>query len=153
MNNETYEPNQRTHTNVAGGSSTGSAGIPTGLNDSRSTYDPSTKGYNPATGGSYEKPPVPPRTNHATEHTGTYDQPATTTTDKSGMAGSKAGDNLGRGVMGAAASVHGAGESLRGALNTAVDRAFGSNEGAERNAEIARKGEEEIRSGQFKGRS
>ncbi|KAJ5312727.1 hypothetical protein PENANT_c007G09796 [Penicillium antarcticum] len=151
MNNETYEPTQRTHTNVAGGSSTGSAGIPTGMRDSQSTYDPSTKGYNPSTGASYEKPPVPPRTNHATEHAATHDQPFTTT-DKSSMAGSKAGDNLGHGVMGAAASVHGAGESLRGALNTAVDRAFGSNDGAERNAEIARKGEEEIRSGQFKGR-
>jgi hypothetical protein len=38
-------------------------------------------------------------------------------------------------------------------LNTAVDRAFGSNEGAERNEEIANKGAEEMRSGQFsKGR-
>jgi hypothetical protein len=33
--------------------------------------------------------------------------------------------------------------SLRGALNTAVDRTFGSNEGAERNREIANKGAEE----------
>jgi hypothetical protein len=40
------------------------------------------------------------------EHTTTSEPPSTTTTDKSSMAGSKAGDNLGRGVMGAAASVH-----------------------------------------------
>lgn len=40
---------------------------------------------------------------------------------------------------------------MRGALNTAVDRAFGSNEGAERNQEIANKGAEEIRSGRFGG--
>ncbi|KAJ6019547.1 hypothetical protein N7499_009489 [Penicillium canescens] len=147
MNNETYEPTQRTHHNVAGGSSTGSPGIPTGMKDSRSDYDPATKGYNPATGSSYEKP-----TAHRTERAAGQDQ-SSTTTGKSSMAGSKAGDNLGRGVKGAAASVHGAGESLRGAVNTAVDRAFGSNEGAERNADIARKGEEEIRSGKFVGRS
>lgn len=43
--------------------------------------------------------------------------------------------------------MQGAGESLRGALNAAVDRTFGSTEGVEKNQGIARKGEDEIRSG------
>lgn len=34
-------------------------------------------------------------------------------------------------------------------MNAAVDRAFGSNEGAARNEEIARQGEGEIRTGEF----
>jgi hypothetical protein len=77
------------------------------MKDSRSDYDPATKGYNPATGASYEKPTAYLHTNNATERAeraARQDQPSTT--DKSSMAGSKAGDNLGRGVMGAAASVH-----------------------------------------------
>jgi hypothetical protein len=109
MNNETYEPTQRTNHNVAGGSSTGSPGFPTSMKDSRSDYNPATKGYNPATGASYEKPTAHPHTANETEQAeraARQDQPSTTTTDKSSMAGSNAGDNLGRGVMGAAASVH-----------------------------------------------
>jgi len=46
-------------------------------------------------------------------------------------------------------TIQGAGESLRGALTSAVDRAFGSDESAEWNEEIARRGEQEIRSGKF----
>lgn len=41
----------------------------------------------------------------------------------------------------------GAGESLRGALTSAVDKAFGFDESAAKNQGIARRGEEEIRSG------
>lgn len=43
----------------------------------------------------------------------------------------------------------GAGESLRGSLNSAVDRAFGTNEGAEVNEEVARRGEREVQLGEF----
>ena len=45
--------------------------------------------------------------------------------------------------------VQGAGESLRGALNAAVDRTFGTEEGVEKNQNIARKGEQQIQSGKF----
>jgi hypothetical protein len=47
----------------------------------------------------------------------------------------------------------GAGEALRGTLNAAVDKTFGHQEGAERNQEIAQKGEQEVQSGQFTGES
>jgi hypothetical protein len=47
----------------------------------------------------------------------------------------------------------GVGESLRGTVNAAVDKAFGHKDGTERNQEIARKGEQEIQSGQFTGES
>lgn len=41
------------------------------------------------------------------------------------------------------------GESLRGALNSTVDRAFGSHESAEWNEEIARRGQHEYQSKEF----
>lgn len=47
----------------------------------------------------------------------------------------------------------GVGESLRGTVNAAVDTAFGHQEGTGRNQNIARKGEQEIQSGQFTGGS
>jgi hypothetical protein len=40
---------------LAHGSSTGAPGIPTGLQDQRAQYDPTTNGVNPATGASYTK--------------------------------------------------------------------------------------------------
>lgn len=43
--------------------------------------------------------------------------------------------------------MQGAGEALRGGLMAAADRIFGDSEGAARNEEIARKGEEEMREG------
>ncbi|PYH93454.1 hypothetical protein BO71DRAFT_484539 [Aspergillus ellipticus CBS 707.79] len=72
-------------------------------------------------------------------------QGTTTTGSKS----AQTGEELGRGVKSAAAGIHGAGESLRGGLNAAVDKAFGHEEGATKNAAIARDGEHEIRSGTF----
>lgn len=45
--------------------------------------------------------------------------------------------------------VQGAGESLRGALNAAVDRTFGTEEGVQKNQDVARKGEQQIQSGKF----
>ncbi|PYI10600.1 hypothetical protein BO78DRAFT_305821 [Aspergillus sclerotiicarbonarius CBS 121057] len=70
-----------------------------------------------------------------------------------GTTGSKsaqAGESFGQGVKSAAAGIHGAGESLRGGLNAAVDKAFGHEEGAARNAAIARGGEQEMQSGSFR---
>lgn len=83
------------------------------------------------------------------------------------------GEGLGKGIRGVAAGVHvsfppsfqsflfllvwveligvqGVGETLRGALNATVDRAFGSHESAEWNEEIERRGEQEILSKDFK---
>lgn len=55
------------------------------------------------------------------------------------------------GPYGRANYTQGAGESLRGTLNATVDRAFGSEEGAARNVDIATKGEQEF--GRSSGRS
>lgn len=38
---------------------------------------------------------------------------------------------------------------MRGGLTAAVDRAFGEKEGVERSEEVARRGEQEIRSGEL----
>ncbi|ODM17218.1 hypothetical protein SI65_07617 [Aspergillus cristatus] len=134
---------------AGGGSSTGSTGGAPGVKDTRSHYDPRTTGYNSATGSGYQ-------TGHSG---GSYDpnsqdyraEYASSTANKSaGTEDSKAGragDEFGKGIQNAYAGIHGAGESLRGALNAAVDRTFGSPEGVEKNQGIARKGEEEIRSG------
>ncbi|OJJ02095.1 hypothetical protein ASPVEDRAFT_150796 [Aspergillus versicolor CBS 583.65] len=66
-------------------------------------------------------------------------------------AGGDIGETLGGGVRGVFAGIHGAGEWLRGGLNSAVDRAFGSDEGATRNDAISRAGQEQIRTGKFSG--
>ncbi|CAG8067401.1 unnamed protein product [Penicillium olsonii] len=163
--NETNEQYPSSHGAVGGGSSTGAPGIPTGLRDQRSHYD-TTKGVNPATGASYSKSSAGgPTQNHQqplspsparSDDRIVGDEPLPHTASTAQRAeiqdhsrGSRAGDGIGKGIVGAAASVHGAGESLRGALNTAVDRAFGSHEGAERNQHIADQGAEEIRTGRF----
>ncbi|RAL15603.1 protein dprC [Aspergillus homomorphus CBS 101889] len=73
----------------------------------------------------------------------------TTTTGAAGGQSARTGENVGRGVKSAAAGIHGAGESLRGGLNAAVDSAFGHDNGAAKNAAIADKGEREIQTGQF----
>ncbi|KAJ5356029.1 hypothetical protein N7517_010638 [Penicillium concentricum] len=169
---QSYEHADPTHTSrgaVGGGSSTGAPGLPTGVHDTQSQYD-KTKGYNPATGSSYSRSsaggptqtrqrPLSPSPSRSDDRIiGDAPLPNTASTAQraemedtaaSESKAARAGEGFGNKVKGAAASVHGAGESLRGALNTAVDRAFGSTEGAERNEEIANKGAEEIRSGQF----
>ncbi|KAJ5180550.1 hypothetical protein N7492_003760 [Penicillium capsulatum] len=76
---------------------------------------------------------------------------------KSGARTGQTGSDLGRGIRGIASGIHqryrwcdetngeqGAGESLRGTLNATVDRAFGSEEGAARNVDIAARGEDEV---------
>ncbi|KAJ5782382.1 hypothetical protein N7457_004156 [Penicillium paradoxum] len=166
---EHADPTESSRGAVGGGSSTGAPGRPTGLQDPRSQYDTS-KGYNPATGSSYSKSsgggptqthqrPLSPSPSRSDDRVvGDAPLPHTASTaqraemeDQSatGSKASRMGEGAGKGVRGIAASIHGAGESLRGALNTAVDRAFGSHEGAERNQEIAEKGAEEIRTGRF----
>ncbi|KAL4981187.1 hypothetical protein BDW66DRAFT_124174 [Aspergillus desertorum] len=71
--------------------------------------------------------------------------------DSYGNDGPKAdmGERIGSGVRGAFAAVHGAGEWLRGGINAAVDRTFGSEDGVTRNEAISRAGQEEMRSGRF----
>ncbi|KAJ6120417.1 hypothetical protein N7523_004697 [Penicillium sp. IBT 18751x] len=149
------------------GSSTGAPGFPTGSQDTRSQYDPVSTGVNPSTGAGYEKPPpIPSRPFNS------YDQPGhvaptqqastaqrtnlndrtTAHPDSTGDKYAQKGEDFGRKAQGVMAGVHGAGESLRGALTGAVDRAFGTTEGprgAEHNEEIARRGEREIQTGQF----
>ncbi|KAJ5663937.1 hypothetical protein N7507_004668 [Penicillium longicatenatum] len=154
------------------GSSAGAPGIPTSMSDQRSQYDPATTGYNSATGAGYKtaaggsdqnyhRPPSP---------TGSFDAPAgdsriqhaPSTAERvkmekemekaqKGSHGSR-GEGLGKGIRGVAAGVHGAGETLRGALNATVDRAFGSHESAEWNEEIERRGEQEILSKDFQAK-
>jgi len=176
---------------IAPGSSTGAPGDPFGLRDSRSQYDPSTTGYNSATGAGYSTASAggPHHHHHQpASPSNSYDQAASqdsriehapSTAQRVKMeeqaAQSKGSDSgagadgkfgsgtqrranaaseeLGRGVIGTTAGIHGVGESLRGTLNAAVDKAFGHQEGTERNQEIARKGEQEIQSGQFRGES
>ncbi|KAF9886060.1 hypothetical protein FE257_012117 [Aspergillus nanangensis] len=59
------------------------------------------------------------------------------------------GEGIGHGIKSVIAGIHGTGESLRGNLNAAFDKTFGDEEGAAKNAAIARRGEEEIASGEF----
>ncbi|RAK99673.1 protein dprC [Aspergillus ibericus CBS 121593] len=75
---------------------------------------------------------------------------STYTTPGTGSKSAQAGESFGQGVKSAAAGIHGAGESLRGGLNAAVDKAFGHDEGVARNAAIAQGGEQEIQSGNFR---
>ncbi|KAJ5826002.1 hypothetical protein N7474_003140 [Penicillium riverlandense] len=171
---------------VAPGSSTGAPGDPSGLRDSRSQYDPSTTGYNSATGAGYSTlsaggphhhhhQPASPlnsydqaasqdsRIEHApstAQRVKMEEEAAQTKGSDSGKFGSDtqrranaASEEFGRGVIGTTAGIHGVGEALRGTFNAAVDKAVGHQEGVERNQEIARKGEQEIQSGQFTGES
>ncbi|KAL2831616.1 hypothetical protein BJY01DRAFT_254237 [Aspergillus pseudoustus] len=63
--------------------------------------------------------------------------------------GGNMGERVGSGVRGVFAGIHGAGEWLRGGINAAIDRTFGSEEGVTRNEAIARAGQQEISSGRF----
>ncbi|KAJ5166715.1 uncharacterized protein N7482_005496 [Penicillium canariense] len=154
------------------GSSTGAPGAPLHTQDPRSQYNPTTTGYNPATGAGYSKPSAGGlNENQPTVPTNSYDRmagqderiqhapstvqraqmgeaAATSKTDmKTDSPANRVSHDLGRKAQEIGASVHGAGESLRGTLTATVDRAFGSSEGAERNEEIARRGEREVQTG------
>ncbi|KAJ6145529.1 hypothetical protein N7470_009424 [Penicillium chermesinum] len=136
------------------GSSTGAPGIPTGLHDSRNDYNPATKGYNPATGANYSKPQESLQSQPTTSASNSYDGVKTDRVHHPPPTGTAQRTQFGESNDSRAAQVgggvaRGAGESLRGAANAAVDRAFGSDEGAEWNEEIARRGENEIRNKEF----
>lgn len=103
------------------GSSTGAPGFPTGLQDTRSQYNPTTSGVNPATGAKYTKP-------SAVEHhpTNSYDQggqisgthvpgnaqrppledQATVNSNASGDKFARKGEDVGRKAQGVMAGVH-----------------------------------------------
>ncbi|RHZ67944.1 protein dprC [Aspergillus thermomutatus] len=144
---------------VTRGSSTTSVGAP-GTEDNRSRYDPNVSGYNPATGSGYATTggvghqPVPGSSSYDKQDYRAEYAPSTTkkeyTADGQSRSAAK-GEEIGRGVRSAIAGIHGAGESLRGALNAAVDKAFGHEEGAAKNEAIANKGEQEIQSGTLAG--
>ncbi|KAL4816788.1 hypothetical protein BDW67DRAFT_161562 [Aspergillus spinulosporus] len=78
----------------------------------------------------------PTTASNSAHHTG---QPTATRT----------GENAGSGVKGAAAEIHGMGESLRGGLGAAVDRAFGDEEGVAKNRAVAQQGDHEMSTGRF----
>ncbi|KAL4916164.1 hypothetical protein BDW62DRAFT_186923 [Aspergillus aurantiobrunneus] len=63
----------------------------------------------------------------------------------------RTGESVGTGVKGAAAEIHGMGESLRGGMGAAVDKAFGHEEGVAKNDRIVQQGEHQMRSGNFHG--
>ncbi|KAJ5121393.1 uncharacterized protein N7515_009354 [Penicillium bovifimosum] len=121
------EQSQRAgYANIGAASSTGAPGHPTGLQDTRSTYDAS-KGVNPATGAAYSKSsgggptqthqrplsPSPARSDDRIigdaplPHTASTAQRAEMQDRQaSGSKASQVGEGVGKGVMGAAASVH-----------------------------------------------
>ncbi|EAW11865.1 protein dprC [Aspergillus clavatus NRRL 1] len=127
---------------VAHGSSTGAAGMPGPGND-RAQYDPAVSGFNPSTGSGYAKSSGVG--SQPTPSSGSYNRQDYRAEGQSQSAAK--GEEVGRGVKSAIAGIHGAGESLRGALNAAVDKAFGHEEGAARNEAIANRGEQEIQTG------
>jgi len=59
------------------------------------------------------------------------------------------GKAAGRGVRGVFSGIHGAGEAIRGNVLSAIDEAVGHNQGAARNENIARAGEQEMASGKY----
>ncbi|KAA8642092.1 hypothetical protein EYZ11_001233 [Aspergillus tanneri] len=75
---------------------------------------------------------------------------ASTESHATGSKLARKGEELGHSAISLFAEVHGAGELLRGGLMAALDKAFGDEKGAAKNAEIASKGEQEMRSGQFR---
>lgn len=122
MNEEQYEPTHTAQGAVGGGSSTGAPGLPTGLRDQRSHYD-TTKGVNPSTGASYSKSSAGgPTQNHQrplspsparSDDRIVADEPLPHTASTAQRAeiqdqsrGSRAGNGIGKGILGAAASVH-----------------------------------------------
>ncbi|KAL4893312.1 hypothetical protein BDV59DRAFT_178009 [Aspergillus ambiguus] len=130
--NQTGSGARRTHTDTSGShSSTGGMGH----YDSPAPYSAGLTGSMPNACG-YARSGVQyhqsPSSNSAT-----------------GSHGATKGEEVGHGIKSTLASIHGAGESLRGNLNAAVDQAVGDKEGVAKNAGIAQQGEREISSGEF----
>ncbi|KAJ5683018.1 hypothetical protein N7462_006183 [Penicillium macrosclerotiorum] len=171
------KPTDTTGHGIGHGSSTGAPGAPLSTQDVRAHYDPTTSGFNSATGSGYTKSsttgphehphlPTPSKSDNqmagqddriryapnTVQRSALEDDSAGSSSAKDARTESRAGrmgEDVGRKAHGLGASIHGAGESLRGALTAAVDRAFGSEESAERNEEIARRGQEEMQVGEF----
>ncbi|EEH41094.2 hypothetical protein PAAG_03380 [Paracoccidioides lutzii Pb01] len=61
----------------------------------------------------------------------------------------KQSTGVGHGIKSALAGIHGVGESIRGSVNAAVDRAMKDDEGARKNEVIAREGERELETWKF----
>ncbi|KAK5716916.1 hypothetical protein LTS12_027748 [Elasticomyces elasticus] len=80
----------------------------------------------------------------STQHDHAAAEPTKTSGEGLGAGMGKTGENVGQGARDIYKGVHGAGESLRGALNGAVDKAFGSSEGMEKNQSIVQKGVNEM---------
>ena len=93
------------------GSSTGAAGSAPGLRDSRSQYDQSTTGYNPATGSGYStgaggyQDYQDNRAEYATSTENKHPASGTFGSTEGSSAGRK-GEELSQGVRGAAAGIH-----------------------------------------------
>ncbi|PCH07224.1 Hypothetical protein PENO1_013720 [Penicillium occitanis (nom. inval.)] len=139
---------------VVGGSSTGAPAVPSPVS-TPTGYDREQGSYNPATGTGYT--PTHREQQQAATQPATVPTAATTagtrTTDTGtgADAGASASGSKGAagGIKGVVAGIHGAGESIRGTFNAAVDRAFNEPEGVAKNEAIGREGEYEARSGQF----
>ncbi|KAJ5729262.1 uncharacterized protein N7483_003770 [Penicillium malachiteum] len=159
-----------THKPMRSGSSTGAPGVPTFLQDQRNQYDPATTRFNSSTGAGYktggsksQEPshrPITPtkgfdapagddRINHAPSTAERVQMEKEMEKSQKAFRSNRASEDIGKGINGVAAKIHGAGETLRGALNATVDRAFGSHESAEWNEEISRRGEQEFKSKEF----
>ncbi|EEH16978.1 hypothetical protein PABG_07065 [Paracoccidioides brasiliensis Pb03] len=61
----------------------------------------------------------------------------------------KQSTGVGHGIKSALAGIHGVGESIRGSVNAAVDRAMKDDEGARKNEAIAREEKRELEAGKF----
>ena len=165
----TRAPTDTTGAGVSHGSSTGAAGAPGVQDTTRSEYDPTGTGYNPSTGQGYSQSGG----FSGQDYRGAY-APSTVDkgsggslepTDSKGSTGSsgRTSDKLGKGLQSTIAGIHvsysplklvdridswkGTGESLRGTLTSAIDKAFDHEEGAAKNEAIATEGEREIATG------
>ncbi|KAH8703482.1 hypothetical protein BGW36DRAFT_87344 [Talaromyces proteolyticus] len=140
-----------------GGASTGSPAAPTAAASSdypheRSMYNPASgSGFTPerekrdaGTNPNYQAPTTTAGTapNHVrTDTSGTLPGPTSEKDAKKGQSD--------KGIKGAIAGIHGAGESIRGTVGAAIDRAFNDQEGVAKNQAIAREGEWEVKAGRF----
>lgn len=125
--NQQYErPQSSSGSAVGSASSTGAPGLPTGLRDTRSQYN-STKGVNPSTGATYSKSsgggptqtrqrPLSPSPSRSDDRI-VADEPLPYTASTaqraeiqdhsaSGSRPARAGDKVGKGVVGVAATIH-----------------------------------------------
>ncbi|RMJ25819.1 hypothetical protein PHISP_03292 [Aspergillus sp. HF37] len=140
---------------IAYGSSTSPAGAPGAQGTTRSAYDPYRTGYNPSTGAGYDTTaPVYSNQDYRAEYapsTVNKESGAADTKSKGskeqGSRSKRASDQMGQGLKSAIAGVHGTGETLRGSLTSALDKAFGHNESAAKNEAIAAEGEREVQTG------